>query len=321
MKQHFPIDEHIRLAVSDTTLDLRLRGTKEDNPVVLFLHGGPGVCDRHFILEEQAELTDVCTIVCLDQRGAGKSYTRAQGKREMSVDQVVEDARIVVEFLCDNFHKEKIYIVGHSYGSFLGVLLCQRYPKHIAAYVGLGQLADGPENERISYEFVWNEAQKRGDAKAIADLTRIGAPVHGFYKSLDDLTVQRNYMTKFGGAAQGESESIFASMVLPVLRSPEYTLGDLIRYAIGAYYNMRELWRQVITCDFLSTVQKLDVPVYITAGRHDRNTPPELAKRWLDALVAPKKEWFWFEDSAHSPIREEKEKWNKTLRTQVLGTK
>ena len=321
MKQHFPIDEHIRLAVSDTTLDLRLRGTNEDNPVVLFLHGGPGVCDRHFILEEQAELTDVCTIVCLDQRGAGKSYTRAQGKRHMDMETVIGDAIAVIDYLRERFHQEKIYLVGHSYGSYLGVLLAARVPEKIAAYVGVGQLANGAENERISYEFVWNEAQKRKDEKAIRELVRIGAPVNGFYRSLDDLTTQRNLMTKYGGAAHGKKQGMISSMVLPVLRSPEYTLGDLIRYANGAYYNMRELWRQVITCDFLSTVQKLDVPVYITAGRHDRNTPPELAKRWLDALVAPEKEWFWFEDSAHSPIREEKEKWNKTLRTQVLGTK
>ncbi len=319
MKQKFPIDEHLKVPVNGTTLDLRIRGTSTSNPVALFLHGGPGICDRHFILRDQAPLTDACTLVCLDQRGSGKSYTRAQSKREMSVDQVVEDARIVVEFLCDRFRKDKIYLVGHSYGSFLGVLLCQRYPKHIAAYVGLGQLADGPENERISYEFVWNEAQKRGDAKAIADLTRIGAPVRGFYKSLDDLTVQRNYMTKFGGAAHGESESIFTSMVLPVLRSPEYTLFDLIRYANGAYYNLRQLWKPVIGCEFIKTVRSLDMPVYITQGKFDRNTPPELAKAWLDALDAPKKEWIWFENSAHSPIREESARWNEIFREKVLS--
>lgn len=321
MKRRFPIDEHIRLKHDDTTLDLRLRGTSESLPVVLFLHGGPGVCDRHFILEEQAALTDVCTIVCLDQRGAGKSYSREQGKRHMDMETVLGDAIAVIDYLRERFHQEKIYLVGHSYGSYLGVLLAARVPEKIAAYVGVGQLANGAENERISYEFVWNEAQKRKDEKAIRELVRIGAPVNGFYRSLDDLTTQRNLMTKYGGAAHGKKQGMISSMVLPVLRSPEYTLWDLVRYAKGAYYNMRELWRQVITCDFLSTVQKLDVPVYITAGRHDRNTPPELAKRWLDALDAPKKEWFWFEESAHSPIREEKEKWNETLRTRVLGAK
>jgi len=120
-------------------------------------------------------------------------------------------------------------------------------------------------------------------------------------------------------SAHGKKESMITSMVLPVLRSPEYTLPDLARYAGGAFYNLRELWREVIVCDFLRTAPKLSVPVFITQGRHDRNTPPELAKRWFDALDAPKKEWIWFEESAHSPIREEKEKWNEVLRTRVLG--
>lgn len=319
MKQKYAIDEHLRPSLNGTTLDLRIRGTSAQNPVLLFLHGGPGVCDRHFVLEDQAPLTDVFTLACFDQRGAGKSYTRAQSKMCMDLETVMDDAVAMIEFLCERFGQEKLYLAGHSYGSYLGVLLCQRIPERIAAYVGTGQLANGAENERISYEFVLNEATKRGDEKALKELARIGAPVDGFYRSLDDLTVQRNLMTKFGGAAHGKKEDIFSSMVLPVLRSPEYSLLDLVRFAKGAYYNLRQLWREVIVCDFPKTVTHLSVPVYIMAGKHDRNTPPEIAKPWFDALDAPKKEWIWFEESAHSPIREEKEKWNEVLRTRMLG--
>ena len=319
MKQAFPIDEHLRPELNGTTLDFRIRGTNAQNPVLLFLHGGPGICDRHFVLKDQAPLTDVFTLACFDQRGSGKSYTREQGKKRMDMELVILDAIAAVDFLRERFHQEKVYLAGHSYGSYLGVLLCQRIPEKISAYIGTGQLADGPENERISYEFVLGEAKKRGDQKALKDLARIGAPVNGFYRSLDDLTVQRNLMTKYGGAAYGKKESMMSSMILPILRSPEYSLPDLMKYASGAFYNLRELWREVIVCDFPKTAPKLSVPVFITQGRHDRNTPPELARRWFDALDAPKKEWIWFEQSAHSPIREEKDKWNETLRTRVLG--
>ena len=125
-------------------------------------------------------------------------------------------------------------------------------------------------------------------------------------------------MTKYGGAAHGKKEGLISSLVLPVLRSPEYTLVDLYRYAMGQFYNMHQLWREVVACDFLSDVKKLNVPVTLTIGRHDSNTPPELAKQWLDALEAPKKEWIWFEDSAHSPLAEESERWNRVFREQVL---
>ena len=319
MKKTYPIDEHKKLALNGTTLDFRIRGTNEHNPVLLFLHGGPGVCDRHFVLEDQAPLTDICTLVCFDQRGAGKSYTRAQAAQHMDMELVLGDAIAAVDWLRARFGQEKIYIAGHSYGSYLGILLCQRIPEKIAAYIGTGQLANGAENERISYEFVLNEATKRNDAKALKELARIGAPVDGFYRTLDDLTTQRNLMTKYGGAARGKKQGMISSMVLPILRSPEYSLFDIAGYARGAYYNMRELWREVITCKFDQTVLKLDVPVFITQGRHDRNTPPEIAKPWIDALQAPKKEWIWFEESAHSPIREEMDKWNEVVRTRVFG--
>ncbi len=319
MKKKFPIDEHLKLALNGTTLDFRIRGTREDNPVLLFLHGGPGVCDRHFVLEDQSPLADICTLVCFDQRGSGKSYTREQAAKHMDMELVLGDAIAAIDYLRARFGQDKIYLAGHSYGSFLGTTLCTRIPEKIAAYIGTGQLANGAENERISYEFVLGEATKRGDRKALEALARIGAPVDGFYRSLDDLTVQRNLMTKFGGAAHGKRENMISSMVLPILRSPEYTLSDIAGYAKGAYYNLRELWREVVACKFDQTVKQLSVPVFITQGRHDRNTPSELAKGWFDALEAPKKTWIWFEESAHSPIREEKEKWNETIRTQVFG--
>lgn len=321
MKKLYPIDERTKVAINGTMLDFRIRGTRPDNPVVLFLHGGPGMCDRHFVMRHQAPLADVCTLVCVDQRGAGRSYTDAQAKRNLDVDTVVEDARAMVEYLRERFHQEKIYIVGHSYGSFLGVLLCQRHPEHIAAYLGLGQLANGPENERLSYEFVLNEANRRGDKKAVAALTRIGAPKQGLYASLDDLMVQRNYMTKYGGETRGKPEPLLRSVILPILRSPEYTLADLLRYANGTFYNLRQLWQAIVTSDFLTTVRSLDVPVYITQGRYDINTPSELARAWFDALEAPHKQWVWFENSAHCPIREEAALWNDTLRLLFLKEK
>ncbi len=319
MKRRYPIDEHLKLPVNGTELDLRIRGTSEENPVLLFLHGGPGICDRHFVLENQAALTDVFTLACFDQRGSGKSYTLAQAAVHMDMETVLKDASAAVDWLLGRFGQEKLYLVGHSYGSYLGVLLCQRIPEKIAAYIGVGQLANGAENERISYEFVLTEAKTRKDTKALKDLNRIGAPKNGYYDSLDDLMVQRNLMTKYGGAAHGKKESLITSMVLPILRSPEYSLFDIARYAKGAFYNLRELWKPVIGCDFINNAAKISVPVYITQGRHDRNTPPELAKRWFDLLDAPKKEWIWFEESAHSPLREETGRWNDVIRSRVLG--
>lgn len=320
MKQKYAIDTKEIVPINGSNLHIRIRSENADNPVVLFLHGGPGVCDRHWVLKYQSGLADVCTMVCWDQRGSGKSYTAQQAKQTMTIDQVVEDARLLVEYLCKKFNQEKLILVGHSWGSFLGTLLMARHPEHIAAYIGMGQLADGPDNERISYEFVYNEAQKRGDKKAIADLERIGAPQNGLYASLDDLVVQRDYMTKFGGGDYKESSSIWTSVIIPILLSPEYTLLDMPKYAKGTFYNLRQLWSDVATSSFRRDITKVAVPVYITQGRHDQNTPSELARDWFNALEAPHKEWFWFEESGHSPIKEEPEAWGSVVREIIAKT-
>ncbi len=317
--KRYPIDTKETLEIIGTKLHLRIRGTDAANPVLLFLHGGPGICDRHWVLKYQSGLSDVCTLVCYDQRGAGKSYTKEQAARAMTVGDTVEDARCVVEYLCEKFQKDKIFVVGHSWGSMLGTLLCQKYPAHIAAYVGMGQLADGPENERISYEFVLDEAKRREDAKALKDLARIGAPQNGLYHSIKDLQVQRDYMTKYGGGSYNKKESLLSDLIIPLVLTPEYSLLDLPNYTKGAYYNLHQLWEEIATSSFLSSVPSLAMPVYITQGRHDRNTPSELAMRWFEQLDAPRKEWIWFEQSAHSPIKEEPVRWGQIVREKLFS--
>lgn len=319
MKQTYPIDEKVVVTLGGTPQHVRIRGTRPDNPVLLFLHGGPGVCDRHWVLQNQSGLADICTLVCYDQRGAGKSYSAEQGKQPMTLDLVVEDVRQLVEWLCNRFGQDKIYIEGHSWGTILGTLFVSRYPEHVAAYIGQGQFVEGAENEQISYDFVVAEAVRRGDEKAQRELARIGAPVNGEYRSMDDMMVQRNYLTRFGGAEyRHEGGNIYVDVALPILRSPEYSLFDLARYAKGSMYCLRSLWSQVVALNFFESAKRLEMPVYITQGDHDQNTPTSTARRWFDALDAPYKEWIAFHESAHSPIKEEPALWGRMIRERVF---
>ena len=313
--QTYPIDYKKVVTLGGAEQHIRVRGTNAENPVLLFIHGGPGVCDRHWVLKDQSGLADVCTMVCWDQRGAGKSYNKEQSKQPMTIDLMVSDAAELVELLCKEFNQEKIFIVGHSWGTVLGTRLAQSHPEHIAGYVAMGQVVDVVELEELSYQFVMDEAVRLNDQKAIKELTRIGKPVDGSYGSMDNLIAQRNYMTKYGGGAYKEKENIWASVIIPVLKSPEYTLPDLVRYIQGTLYCLNALWDEVAsTTRFHQTVSKFEMPVFFTEGRHDMNTPPSIAWRWFEAIEAPRKEWHWFEESAHSPIKEEPELWGKVVR-------
>ena len=310
----YAIDEKTTVSLGNILQHIRIRSCDVSLPVLLFLHGGPGVCDRHWVLKDQSALAENATMVCWDQRGAGLSYSKNLKEDDLNVWRMVEDAHELVAYLKERFKKRSVYIVGHSWGSLLGTLLAHKYPEDVAAYIGMGQFVSGSENERLSYEFVLKEAKKRGDKKALSDLERIGWPDKGHYKSLDDLMVQRNLMSKYGGEDYGESDGIIKSVLLPILHSPEYSLFDLWKYYKGAFFSLRAMWDEVVDFDLGETVPELKMPVYLTEGRHDQNTPIPLAEKWFNQLSVPKKEWIWFEKSAHSPIKNEPEEWGRTVK-------
>lgn len=309
----YAIDTKETAVLGGVGQSIRIRSADPSLPVILFLHGGPGVCERHQVLKYHSGLSGAATLVCWDQRGSGLSYSRKLDPKAMTVSRMVDDAQELVTLLQRRFCRDKIIIVGHSWGTLLGTLLAHRYPEGVWAYVGMGQFVNGPENEAMSYAFVRTEAEKRGDKKAIRALDRIGAPVKGHYRNLDDLMVQRNLMTKYGGGTFEGRDSLVSSLVIPLLKSPEYSLLDLKKFSDGAYFSLKALWEEVVDFNLFQEVPELSMPVYLTEGRHDQNTPIPIAQRWFDALKAPYKEWIWFERSAHTPMVEEHEKWGADL--------
>ena len=319
----YQLDEKLYIDVNDDLQHLHTRSNKLDGDILLFVHGGPGVCDRSWVMPKQSKyLADYCIMVCWDQRMAGKSYNKNNINKDITINDMVEDMHEVVMYLCNRFNKDKIYFVGHSWGSILGVCYLQKYPETIKAYVGMGQFVNGEENEKLSYKFVLDYAKAHNNKKAIKDLEKIGEPQKGIYGGdwFDSMMVQRNYMTKFGGGCYKQKEDIFSSVLIPFVTSGEYNLvTDLYKYAKGSYHCLRKLWQEVVSLNFEETVKKLDVPVYLFQGDYDQNTPTVLAKRWFDNLKAPYKEYVPFHESAHSPIKEEVELWGTTLRDKLFN--
>lgn len=310
---NYAIDKRMTVMLNGDAQDIRIRAAKEGLRPILFLHGGPGVCDRHWVLKYQSAFAEEYTMVCWDQRGSGKSYRKSIKEEKLSVDVYVEDARALVELLVKEFGYDKIIVAGHSWGTIIGTALVSRYPEHIAAYIGQGQFVNGAENEWRSYKFCMDEAERRGDAAAVKAL-RGAEPKDGVYPSHKAMMVQRNYLSKYGGAEYREHKGTVGSLLIPLLKSDEYTLKDIVNYAKGALYLTDVLWGEVVALEYDRSVRSLEVPLIITQGRHDYNTPSSIAREWFEGLDAPFKKWIWFEDSAHSPIKEEPEAWGRAVR-------
>lgn len=300
---------------------LRIRTENLLNPVVLFLHGGCGAADRPFIMKWQSPLASICTLVSWDQRGAGMAYSRKKAKTEtLTKDLYINDLHNIVEYLKRRFKKDKIIIVGHSFGSQLGVWYCQKHPENIECYVGVGQVIDAVRNEEISYKFTLDEAKKRNDRRAEKVLLEIGPPVNGFYKG-DKLLVQRNYLNKFGGIEYGKyKSSIFITLPKIPCMFKEYSLKTMLNYVSANVYCLSQPIGQE-KVDFIRDVKELEIPVYLFMGKSDYNTVYDLAKEWLDNLNAPYKKFISFDKSGHTPQWEEPEKWNREFAKEVLKVK
>ncbi|MBN1574065.1 MAG: alpha/beta hydrolase [Deltaproteobacteria bacterium] len=289
-----------------------MRGTDVGNPVLLFIHGGPGVPTTPSVIKDNGDLESDFVVVTWDQRGAGKSYSKDIPPESMTVEQIISDAHELVQYLKKKFNTDKIYIVGHSWGSILGMYLIDRYPGDFYAYVGIGQCVDGARNEALSYDFTLRTAEKTNNRKALKELNRIGPPKDGLYKNgCDDLLVQRKWLTKFGGACYGKSS--YRSLYITYIFNEEYTIFDSLNVMKGLKFSLPLMWEDVMKIDFMTEIEEVEVPVYFMIGRHDWNTPFELAEEYFEALKAPKKEFIWFERSAHSPCFEEPERFNRLM--------
>ncbi|MBN1881114.1 MAG: alpha/beta hydrolase [Deltaproteobacteria bacterium] len=299
---------------------LVIRGVDRRNPILLFIHGGPGVPETPLFMSVCKDLQDDFVVVTWDQRGTGLSFSKDVPTETMNVEQFITDAHELVGYLKDRFGAEKIYIVGHSWGSVLGMYLIDRYPEDFYAYVGIGQVVNTYENERLSFEYAYTRAVEEGNRKAIGELEEIGPPVNGVYgddpSDLDGLMTQRKWLLKYNGVMHEESSHL--KYYFAYVLSPEYSIFDAVNVLRGVNYSLDLMWNQVLQVDFFTEITQVQVPVYFFVGRYDYNTPFELVEKYFDVLDAQKKELVWFEESAHMISSEEPERFTRLMVDKVL---
>lgn len=285
---------------------ISVRGTDRRNPVLLFLHGGPGFVAMPTSWYFQRGWEEYFTVVQWDQRGAGKTYAANDPARTaptMTRARMLADAEEMVAFLRKEFGKDRIFVLGHSWGSSLGIQIARRHPDWLHAYIGIGQITDGMESERRGWRYTMDMAQREGNQEAIRELLSIapyaapGKPV-----VLKDLYLQRKWLARYGGAVYGHDGSDAESAATKL--APEYTDADLRTLWEGTEFSSSRLLTDVLSQDF-SVYTTFDCPIIIFNGRHDYNVSASAAAEWFAKVKAPAKQLVWFEDSAHEIFNEE----------------
>lgn len=313
MPHSIAVLEKVKLGGSEEWITIR--GKDSRHPVLLFLAGGPGGSQLVAARRALAGLEDRFVVVNWEQPGAGKSFD-AVDRSKLTPDRYITDTRELVLNLRQRFGKEKVYVLGESWGSALGIMVVQRYPELFHAFIGTGQMVAFLENDLICYDFALRLAQERGDTKQVEKLKQQGPPPYYgndvALKSATYLTETFNYMNQNPAIANPGFNT------LQDLAGSEYGLYDKVNFIRGVLDTFGVVYQQLWNVDFRKQATRLEVPVYFLIGRHDVNAPPKLTEEYFNLLTARHKELIWFERSGHSPWMNESAKFVDAIANKIL---
>lgn len=297
-----------------------IRGWEKSNPVLLFLHGGPGAPLFTYAREigVTAKLEQHFVMVYWEQRGTGKSFSHSIPLESMTIEQLISDTFELSKILIDRFKVPRIYIVGRSWGSLIGLLTAKRHPELFYAYIGIGQMVYPLENDSISYQYTLKIAERFRNEKALKSLKKIGDPPYDYEK----LIIQRKWLTGFYEVMMAEKFSKKRiNYRKKLLSTPEYSLIDIFKIGMDPFFSIKCLWNnEFYKVNLFNEVPQIGIPVFFLAGRYDYFTPSEIIENYYQKLHASKGKYFiWFEHSGHYPELEEPEKFHDVMVNKILG--
>lgn len=289
-----------------------IRGHDTNNPLLVYLHGGPGGSDYNQLRTWNGVLEERFTLVHWIQRGANKSYSKSIPPESMTIAQLLADLHELIVLVTRRFGQQKVFLVGQSIGTALGMLYIQQHPDMVHAYVGVNQVVDRSEEEAISYADTLEAARRVGSQKAVKALEQLGAPERGAFASgIMGIIKQRQWLSTLGLLTHNPARA--GEWQKRMLFAPELYWGEQIRLYFGLKWSMTVLWPQYCRLNLREEVPAVQVPVYFVAARHDHITNLALTEQYFAQLQAPKKVLTVFEESGHLALFEEPERFNRLM--------
>nr|WP_320026213.1 alpha/beta hydrolase [uncultured Acetobacterium sp.] len=294
------LSEKSWVKINGVEMGMIIKSKDITQPILLFVHGGPGMPEYWLNESYPTHLENLFTVVWWDQRGAGLSYYNDIAPETMTTAQMVDDTIAVSNYLRQRFHQNKIYLMAHSYGTYIGIQAAAKAPGLYHAYFGVAQVVNLDLSEALAYEFMLDYYKSADDKKIVKQLEE--SP----YDSEDYQKIRDRLMHQAGIGTIHNMYSVISGIFLGVMKNREYMLLEKINIWRGKNSSkntvLNEEFRQ---CDLGETLTRVDVPLYFFSGAYDYTVNRYLSEAYLDEIQAPKKHFYLFEDSAHSPIFEE----------------
>jgi pimeloyl-ACP methyl ester carboxylesterase len=315
------ISEKIFVPIGGVEQGMFIRSKNIDNPVLLFLHGGPGFPNYFLIEKFNPGLEDLFTVCYWEQRGGGLSYNPEVTIESMTLEQLVSDAIEVTNYLRVRFAMDKIYILAWSGGTTIALPAVSKAPELFHAYIAMGQITRQRESERIAYDFMLKQFTAKNDQRSVKQLKKykhLGteSDLISFYNS----ATRDNLMHELGIGTMRNMKSVFRDIFLPVWTCRAYTLREKFNIWKSKIMFLpgTNLKNETLKTDFSAAYPKIEVPIYFMSGKFDLTVNVELSKDYYNRLHAPLKRFYTFEHSAHGPLFEEPDKFIEIIKNDIL---
>ncbi len=303
------IAEKVFVDINDFEQGMIIKGKDIQKPVLLIVHGGPGLSDYFLSTIYETGLENEFIVCYWEQRGTGLSYQKDMDKSLFNTEQFISDTIAVTNYLRTRFNQDKIFILGHSWGTYLGLMAVQREPELYEAYIAMSQIVNQKESEKEAYQYMVDVYTTENNTKMLNKLKA--------YHVMDDDNDLLNYrksslrdeaMHDLGIGTMHDMHSVVKGLFFPSLKCKDYTILERINMWRGKVFSSKT--NMLFTIDDFDAridVFELEVPIYFFAGIYDYTTSYTLQRSYYDMLSAPIKGFYTFNDSAHSPLFEEPE--------------
>ncbi len=311
------ISEKIFVSINDTEQGMFIQSRNINNPVLLYLHGG---LPEYFLNQKYPSgIEKYFTVAWWEQRGSGISYKTSSLAKEITLTQLIGDVLEVTNYLRERFGKEKIYLMAHSGGTFIGIQAASQFPDLYHAYLGMSQMTNQLLSEKLAWDYMCAQFKEKGNKKMVRKLK--AAPVNREKGTpAAYLAIRDKAMHQLGVGTMHNMHSVITGIFLPSLRCSGYTLKEKYYLWHGkSQSGVSSLWDEMLSADLTVELTELKLPVYFFEGIYDYTCSYLLAIAYFEILKAPVKRFYTFENSAHSPLFEEPEKMLQILKTDVLN--
>jgi len=304
------------LNINGARQGLIIESLNQGNPSLLILHGGPGFPVYPIIKAHGLRLEQFFDVCYWDQRGTGMSYQIKEVKKPLTVEQLVDDTIQIVNYLREKYSQDKIFLLGHSWGTYLGSLVASKRPDLFHAYIGIGQMGSAKKSENETYNFILRTAINKNDKRAIKQIKNVTID-ENYYKNRSYGEVKAKFTNKYGGGFKHRGYSNF-EILRHVFSCPNYTFKERLNIFRGSISSWQSLGHVMATTDLVKLVPTFNLPVFVLQGQHDYQTTHNQAKRFYESIEAPFKKIYTFKNSSHAPFIEEQERFYNIMQDEVL---